>query len=170
MEYRNIVSVSWGDHLIFGEGDGRLADSVALRRRMEHWREDLNLAKVHWRHLRTRLKGYFYAARGRKHPGLTYARSIDWDDFEVAPQVAHETGLKAYLYVSLFDEGWPLAPKKIRETSYHNAMHGQHVSWQSSFAANILNIMLWIARDRTVNGAYFAWHIPRFGLISASVF
>lgn len=134
MEYRNIVSVSWGDHLVFGEGDGRLANPVALRRRMKHWREDLNVAKVHWRHLRTRLKGYFYAARGRKHPGLTCARSIDWDDFEVAPQVAHETGLKAYLYVSLFDEGWALAPKKIREISYHNAMHGQHVSWQSSFS------------------------------------
>jgi hypothetical protein len=42
--------------------------------------------------------------------------------------------LKAYLYVSLFDEGWPLPPKRVREFSYHNAMHFQHVSWQSSFS------------------------------------
>jgi hypothetical protein len=42
--------------------------------------------------------------------------------------------MKAYLYVSLFDEGWPLPPKRIREKSYHNAMHYQHTSWQSKFS------------------------------------
>jgi hypothetical protein len=42
--------------------------------------------------------------------------------------------MKAYLYVSLFDEGWPLLPKRIREKSYHNAMHFQHTSWQSTFS------------------------------------
>ena len=29
-ERRNIVSVSWSDHLIFGEGDGKLATIEAL--------------------------------------------------------------------------------------------------------------------------------------------
>jgi hypothetical protein len=43
-------------------------------------------------------------------------------------------GMRAYLYVSLFDEGWPLPPKRIREVSYHNAMHFQHISWQSKFS------------------------------------
>jgi hypothetical protein len=38
------------------------------------------------------------------------------------------------LYVSLFDEGWPLPPKKARQKSYHNRMHCQHVSWQSEFS------------------------------------
>jgi hypothetical protein len=42
--------------------------------------------------------------------------------------------MKTYLYVSLFDEGWPLLPKRIREVSYHNAMHFQHTSWQSRFS------------------------------------
>jgi len=42
--------------------------------------------------------------------------------------------MKAYLYVSLFDEGWPLPPKKVREGSYHNAMHHQHISWQTAFS------------------------------------
>jgi len=42
--------------------------------------------------------------------------------------------MKAYLYVSLFDEGWPLPPKRIREKNYHNAMHFQHTSWQSKFS------------------------------------
>jgi len=56
-----------------------------------------------------------------------------WDDFEMVPQNAHNLGMKAYLYTSIFDEGWALAPKKIREVSYHNDMHFQHVSWQSDF-------------------------------------
>jgi hypothetical protein len=63
-----------------------------------------------------------------------HSRNVDWNDLEVVPRLAHEQGLKAYLYVSLFDEGWPLAPKRVREVSYHNALHGQHVSWQSTFS------------------------------------
>jgi hypothetical protein len=43
-------------------------------------------------------------------------------------------GMKAYLYVSLFDEGWPLAPKRVREISYHSAKHHHHVSWQTGFS------------------------------------
>lgn len=132
--FRNIVSVSWGDHLMFGEGDGRLANPEALRQRMERWRDDLGAAIIHWRQVRTHIKGYFYAARGRQHPTLARSHDIDWDDFEVVPRLAREAGLKAYLYVSLFDEGWPLPPKRVREVSYHNAMHCQHVSWRSAFS------------------------------------
>jgi hypothetical protein len=43
-------------------------------------------------------------------------------------------GMKAYLYVSLFDEGWPLAPKSVRQVSYHSEKHHHHVSWQTSFS------------------------------------
>lgn len=134
MDRRNIISVSWGDHLTFGEGDGRLATPDALQRRMERWRDDLGAAILHWRQLRTHIKGHFSTARGRKHPILTRCGDVDWDDFGAVPRLAHAAGLKAYLYVSLFDEGWPLPPKKIREVSYHNAMHYQHVSWQSHFS------------------------------------
>jgi hypothetical protein len=42
--------------------------------------------------------------------------------------------LKAYLYVALFDDGWPLLPKGIREISYHSARHHHHVSWQTGFS------------------------------------
>jgi hypothetical protein len=48
--------------------------------------------------------------------------------------LAKDAGIKAYLYVSLFDEGWPLPPKKVRQISYHNDMHGQHVAWQTDFS------------------------------------
>jgi len=134
MERCNIVSVSWGDHLTFGEGDGRLANPAELRRRMERWRDELHAATVHWRLTRTHIKGHYYAAQGRRHPLRHQDLNIDWDFFQVVPHLAHSFGMKAYLYVSLFDEGWPLPPKKVREVSYHNAMHFQHTTWQSTFS------------------------------------
>jgi hypothetical protein len=134
MELRNIINVSWGDHLTFGEGDGRLATPDAVRRRMEGWREELNGGAVHWRLTRTRIKGHYYTARGRRHPLRDQDRNLGWNFFKIVPQCANSLGLKAYLYVSLFDEGWPLPPKRIREKSYHNAMHFQHISWQSTFS------------------------------------
>ena len=59
---------------------------------------------------------------------------MDWDDFEVVPDLAHELGMLAHLYVTVFDEGWPLPPKRVREKSYHNAMHYRHVSFQTEFS------------------------------------
>ena len=89
---------------------------------------------LHWRMFNSRIRGHFYAARGYQRFSLKVGRSIEWDDLRVVPQMAHRLGMQAYLYVSLFDEGRPLAPKKVRAVSYHNAMHGQHVSWQSAFS------------------------------------
>jgi len=134
VERGNTLSVSWGDHLTFGEGDGRLANPPALRRRMERWKDELNAATVHWRLTRTHIKGRYYAARGRRHPLRDQDRNLGWNFFEVVPKFAHQMGMKTYLYVSLFDEGWPLPPKRIRQVSYHNAMHFQHTSWQSKFS------------------------------------
>ena len=39
MRHPHIVSVSWGDHLTFGEGDGRLVTEDALARRMDSLEE-----------------------------------------------------------------------------------------------------------------------------------
>jgi hypothetical protein len=101
---------------------------------MERWKGQLNAATVYWRLTRTHIKGHYYAARGRRHPLRNQDRNLDWNFFEAVPHLAHSFGVKAYLYVSLFDEGWPLPPKKVREVSYHNAMHFQHTSWQSKFS------------------------------------
>jgi hypothetical protein len=134
MEKQNIVSVSWGDHLTVGEGDGRLATLGALQRRMERWRDDLGAAILHWRIIRAYIKGHYYAARGRRHPFRAQDRGLGWSFSEVVPQFAHQMGMKAYLYVSLFDDGWPLAPKRVRQVSYHSAKHHHHVSWQTAFS------------------------------------
>ena len=133
-DQRNIVSVSWSDHLVFGERDGRLDTVEALNRRMEKWRDELGAAIIHWRCTRDRIRGRFYAGKGYQHFFKAHKPDIDWDDFEVVPELAHNLGIQIYLYVSLFDEGWPLLPKNAREVSYHNKMHCQHVSWQSDFS------------------------------------
>jgi hypothetical protein len=130
----NVVSVSWSDHQIFGEGDGRLHTVDALDRRMQKWREELNAKIIHWRCTRDRIGGRFHAGKGYRHFFKAGKSEIDWNDFKVMPELAHKRGMQVFLYVSLFDEGWPLLPKKIREVSYHNRMHCQHVSWQSDFS------------------------------------
>ena len=130
----NIVSVSWADHLTFGEDAGRLDTSGRVALRMRAWREELGADALHWRMLRARIPGRFSAARGRRHPSLTAARTVTWDDMATVPGLAREAGLAPWLWVSLFDEGWPLAPARLRSASYHNAMHGQHVAWQSDLS------------------------------------
>ena len=115
MDCQNIVSVSWGDHLAFGQGDGKLANPDAVKRCMERWQKDLGASMIHWRLFRKHLKGSFRTAPGYRHP--SQLQDVDWDDLQVIPALAKEMGLKAYLYVSLFDEGWPLPSKEVRQVS-----------------------------------------------------
>ncbi len=133
-ERDNIVSVSWSDHLIFGEGDGKLNTRAAVNRRLQVWRDELKVDTILWRCARDRIKGRYYAGKGNRHFYPAGKPKIDWDDFKAVPEVAQRYEMRVFLYVSVFDEGWPLLPKKTRQTSYHNRMHCQHVSWQSDFS------------------------------------
>jgi hypothetical protein len=142
----NIVSVSWADHLSFGEGDGRLDTPEKLERRLRVWRRELEAGELHWRLLRTRIPGRFFAARGYCHPTLSASRRLAWDDLALVPTLARAAGLRPWLYVSLFDEGWPLARPRVRAISYHNAMHGQHVCWQSELTRRHPE---WLVVDRS---------------------
>ena len=126
-----MMSVSWGDHLLFGEGHGRLASPEDVDRRMECWRDELNASIILWREERTTMQGHFYAARGH-HPFPE--KQITWDDFQAVTEICHKKGVKAYLYVTLFDEGKPLPREAIREFSYQNHMDYKNVSWQSRFS------------------------------------
>jgi len=125
--------VSWGDHLAFGEGDGRLDTRDAIARRMERWQLELGADEVHWRVFRRRIPGRFEAAPGHIHP--SQAPLMAWNELEAVPELARRAGLASWLYVSVFDEGWPLAPPEVRAVSHHNAMHGRDVAWQSDFSA-----------------------------------
>ena len=90
---------------------------------------------LHWREVRTRRDhARYYASPGNPRTHQRRIREIDWDDFAVVPRLAHERGMRAELYVSVLDEGRPLPSRRERERSFHNAMHGQHVTWQSTFS------------------------------------
>ena len=135
MDTNNIVSVSWGDHLVAGDGDGLLNSVDSLRRRMEVWREELGAGSLHWRQARLhRTDGVFTDAPGTEQSvKLREGLAVEWDDFEVVPRVAHEMGMKAHLYVPVFDEGRPLASEAERKGSYADRGHGQDLAWQSNF-------------------------------------
>jgi len=137
----NIASVSWGDHLVFGEGDGRLHTPEALSRRMGKWREELGVGTLHWRVPHAMTPGQYHKAPN--YPETIERRSdLAWDFLRVVPELAHKHGLKAHLYVSIFDEGFPLAPPEVRAVSYHNELHGKDITWQSSFSQRHPNFAL----------------------------
>jgi hypothetical protein len=152
----NIVSVSWSDHLSFGEGDGRLDTPEKVKRRLHVWRDELGARAMHWRMLRSRIRGTYAAAPGYRHPTETAAGTIDWDDFAVVPALARDAGLSSWLYVTVFDEGWPLASEDVRRVSFHNEMHGQHVAWQSELTRDHPE---WLVVDR-------AGHERQYGVVS----
>ena len=175
----NIASVSWGDHLLFGKEDGRLATPDALARRLEVWRDDLGCGALHWRAHKTLLDGHFEAAPGYEHPILKAQEGIDWNDLALVPALAHRAGMKAWLYLTLFDEGWPLLPEAERAVSYHNAMHYQHTAWQSAFSKNRPQLLMQDITGEKRQGGVFclaypevrAYFLDRFiGLIAASEF
>jgi len=135
---RNIVSVSWGDHLVeLRKDDGRLSTPESLQRRMRSWYDELGATTLHWRQIRSYIMfGRFFSESNLKHPLEKIKNDLAWDDFEVVPKLAHENGMKVNLYVSLFDEGWPLLSKKERKISYHHKKQWGNVSWQSTFSYN----------------------------------
>ena len=58
---------------------------------------------LHWRQIRYHIKhGLFFAESGLKQPLDRIKNNLEWDDFEIVPKLAHENGMKANLYVSLF--------------------------------------------------------------------
>ncbi len=138
---------------MFGDGDGKLETPEALERRMEQWQERLGVSTVFWREKRTTAAFHFSAASGyRTHH---FKKTPGWDDFDTVPRICHRAGVKAYLYVTLFDEGWALPPKKVREVSYHNAMHGRHWSRQSAFTREH---PAYLMCDRTEKARH--WGVP----------
>ena len=105
-----MISVSWGDHLEWGQGDGGLATPDAIQRRMHAWQSELAATTLLWRYnsAYTRLRRHFQApgvssrwASQRHEPGAM-------QEGAVVTEMAHRQGLKAYLYMAIYDEGWPL--------------------------------------------------------------
>lgn len=144
MTGKNIVSVSWGDHLQFGEGTGRLASVGDLDERLSAWRDQLDAAAVHWRTMRQSFVGTVTHGDGRTIAGAD-AAALPFDERSVVPDRAHTAGFEAWLYVTLLDQGRPLPEPAERQVSYHNAEHGRDVAWQSDFCRDHSE---WLIIDR----------------------
>ena len=131
----SIASASWPDHLVFGEGDGKMDTVDAVQRRMQCWCDQPGARTVHWREVRTRTQeARWYAAPGNPMTQPRKIRSIQCDDLEVVPQLAHELHLKAHPYVSVLDEGRPLLSQEQRAVLYHKVVHGQDITWQNNWS------------------------------------
>ncbi|MBA7566316.1 hypothetical protein ES708_08007 [subsurface metagenome] len=129
----NIVNVSWGDHRSHGENaDSRLLTLDAIERRMSVWKERLNADKIYWRGVRKAKNKYFNSFHNMIRKKKK-AIPIDWEENDL-PSIAHKLGMKIYLYVHLFDEGWPLPPLKERKVSYHTADTTQYNTRMSRFS------------------------------------
>jgi hypothetical protein len=130
-----VASCSWPDHLCFGENDGALSSIEHVKRRMDAWKETFNSKTVHWREVRTRRDlSKYYASPDNPRTQEKKIKDVTWDDFREVPRLAHERDMKALLYVSVFDEGRPLPQAEERSRSFHNSMHGQHVTWQTDWS------------------------------------
>jgi len=130
-----IASVSWPDHLVFGEGDGKLDTVAGVHRRFSTWREAFGVETIHWREVRTRRDlSHYYSSADNPRAQERKIRSLDWDDLAVVPKAAHALGMKAQVYISVLDDGRGLPTAEERAVSFHNDMHGQHVTWQTDWS------------------------------------
>jgi hypothetical protein len=120
----NAISVSWGDHLEFGEGDGALDTPEAIARSVNRWHDELDAGLILWREARS-LRQYarWFHTQGVSRRTISQRLDPDMDEHRVVIDAAHERGMKAYLYVTIFDEGWPL------ELSWR----GGYETWQSYY-------------------------------------
>ena len=131
----NIANMSLGDGIGWGVGDGAWKSKEAIERRVEAWKKELCINKVFIRYSYPRAKSW--AGGYRKYLALikSWKRVIPvYDPLKDMPGICHKLGVEAYLYMSLFDEGWPLLSAKERKHSYHNNQHAQHTAAQTKFS------------------------------------
>ena len=114
----NIMSVGVADSLGWGEADGCWDSADKIMRAVGRWKESYGAGKVYWRGTHRfwqrygRIQYSPSARRARWHDkGLCLAPELD--DFETIVSSAHAQGLSVYLYLTLFDEGWPLGPEGL---------------------------------------------------------
>jgi hypothetical protein len=135
----DIVNVSWGDHIEWGEGVAALRSPEQVAAGVRRWKEQAGASKVYWRGCNRFISQY---TRTFTRPGApprryyTNMAQIEMDEFQTICDAAHGEGLPAYLYLAIFDEGWPLL----------DGQDDKYTSWQSEFTVAHPE---YLARDRT---------------------
>lgn len=148
---RRIASVSWHDHLEFGRGTARLATPDDIATGVKRWRERDGAHTIYWRDGRY-VRDYCVALRrsgARSRGRLAALRDLAMDERAEIVRRGHEAGMAVYLYVTIFDEGWP------PEAGW--PWHPDE-SWQSRFTLEHPELL---ARDHT--GLRRHWGILSYG-------
>ena len=146
---RNIMSVSWGDHLEAWDGDDAMDQPDKILRCAERWQTEFGAGAIYWREMRSWSKFRI----GFTPPGAPPRKVFDdyerkgYDEHELITTQVKEMGYKVYMYATMFDEGFPLSE------GWQGGIYG----WQSQFTmAN----PEYLARDKEDR--------PHFGIMEYS--
>jgi hypothetical protein len=100
----NIASVSWGDHVEWGDGSARLASADDIARSVDRWVERDGAGRIHFReHDYYRRFGRTLHERPRDE---AFQARGGFDENAEIVRRGHEAGLPVYLYLTIFDELW----------------------------------------------------------------
>ena len=108
---RNIMSVSWGDHLEAWDGDDAMDQPDKILRCAERWQSEFDAGAIYWREMRSWSKFRI----GFTPPGAPPRKVFDdyerkgYDEHELITTQVQEMGYKVYMYATMFDEGFPLS-------------------------------------------------------------
>lgn len=100
---RQIASVSWGDHIEWGEGSARLASPDDFARSVDRWIERDGADRIHFR------ENHYYTRYGR--PVRHNPRSDTWlrptfDESDAMVRSGRVAGVPVHLYATIYDELW----------------------------------------------------------------
>lgn len=106
----NTVSVSWGDHVEWGVGPGRLATPEDIDAAVGRWQDELGADTVLWReHQTVRQSSRFFRRPGATPREAERQGVVGFDEHAAVIEATQRRGMRAFVYTTIgFDEGWPL--------------------------------------------------------------
>ena len=125
----NAINVSWGDHIVIFEGEGRLDTDEKIGRAIKRWREEFGIRHVYWRISFKIIHTYMIRAEGTATKYYDALSEIEarLDAAAAAVRHAHAHGLKVFMYLTIFDMGSPPTVRYGGKAPF---------PWQSRFTAS----------------------------------
>ncbi|MBM3477525.1 MAG: hypothetical protein FJX75_30005, partial [Armatimonadetes bacterium] len=122
----NAVNVSWGDHIVVGEGLGKLDTPEKIAGAMDEWQRLTEARTIYWRVSDWYIGEYMECRPGgfpRYFEEVARIRAA-FDPLACAVEAAHQRGMRIYAYHTIYDEGSPPEVKYGDSTPF---------IWQSRF-------------------------------------
>lgn len=105
----NGINVSWGDHIVIFQGDGKLDTPERIEKAVEDWHTRRNVTEVYWRVSDWFIDRYAVHRQGSFPKYFDEVRRIyaAFDPADAAIKAAHARGMRVYAYHTILDEGSP---------------------------------------------------------------